>query len=99
MFFKKYRSMMGIGSKTLLSHITLALFVAVLSGVLSYVLTTQYVQDKRVDDLARKAEHIAESVLHTQVEGHIKPSRRMVRMYQNLSESILQHPATPLFDA
>ena len=87
MFFKKYRSMMGIGSKTLLSHITLALFVAVLSGVLSYVLTTQYVQDKRVDDLARKAEHIAESVLHTQVEGHIKPSRRMVRMYQNLSES------------
>lgn len=88
MFFGKYRSKMGIGSKTLLSHITLALFVAVLSGVLSYVLTTQYVEDRRVHDLARKAEHIAESVLHTpQVEGRFKPNRRLVKIYQNLSES------------
>ena len=87
MFFKKYRSMMGIGSKTLLSHITLALFVAVLSGVLSYVLTTQYVRDSRIDDLARKAEHIAESVVHTKTDGRIKPSRRQVRTYQTLTEA------------
>ena len=87
MFFKKYRSMMGIGAKTLLSHIALALFVAVLSGVLSYVLTTQYVRDTRIDDLARKAEHIAESMRTASLEEGIKPKRRMVRVYQNLTEA------------
>ena len=87
MFFKKYRSMMGIGAKTLLSHIALALFVAVLSGVLSYVLTTQYVRDTRIDDLARKAEHIAESMRTASSEEGIKPKRRMVRVYQNLTEA------------
>ena len=89
MFFKKYRSMLGIGAKTLLSHISLALFVAVLSGVLSYVLTTQYVRESRIDDLARKAGYISESLTHTVVDGRIKPNRRSIRVYQNLAEARL----------
>lgn len=87
MIFKKLRSLLGIGAKTLFSHIILALFVAVLSGVLSYVLTTQYVQDMSIDDLAKKAQRIAASVAHANEDGQLKPDPWEVSIYQNLTDA------------
>lgn len=86
MFFKKFTSSLGIGAKTLISHITLALFVALLTSVLSYVLTYQYVRDTRIDDLASKAGLIADSI-HAVSDGELRPSRRVVRIYQDLTSS------------
>ena len=74
---------MGIGAKTLLSHIALALFAVVLTSVLSYVLTYHYVRDDLINNLADKAERIAEGVRnHSAEEGDEKrPSRRIVKIY------------------
>lgn len=87
MFFKKYRSNLGIGGKTLLSHIALALFVAVLSGVLSYLVTTQYARDSRIDDLALKAERVAENLAQTVSEGKVKPNKKLARISQSLTDA------------
>lgn len=76
---------LGIGAKTLLSHITLALCVVVLSSVLTYVLTYRYVRDTHISDLLHKAERIAES-MHSS-EGGFKPSVRLVRIYQDLTDA------------
>ena len=62
MFFKKFRSSIGIGAKTLISHIVLALFAVVLTSVLSYVLTYRYVRNDLINDLATKAVRIADGV-------------------------------------
>ena len=86
MFFSKYRSSMGIGAKTLISHISLALFAVVLTSVLSYVLTYHYVRDDLIDDLARKAARIAEDV-NAMPEHDSKPGRRIMRIYQSLTEA------------
>lgn len=77
---------LGIGAKTLLSHIALALCVVVLSSVLTYVLTYRYVRDTHISDLLHKAERIAES-MHSASDGEFKPSVRLVRIYQDLTEA------------
>ena len=86
MFGKKTRLNLSIGAKTLISHISLALVVVVLSSVLTYVLTYQFVRDTRIDDLARKASRIAVSV-HADSEGELRPSRGLVRVYQDLTDA------------
>ena len=84
--FNKHLNKLGIGAKTLLSHIALALCVVVLSSVLTYVLTYRYVRDTHIDDLLHKAERIAES-MHSVSDGEFKPSVRLVRIYQDLTEA------------
>ena len=86
MITNKTLNKLGIGAKTLLSHIALALCVVVLSSVLSYVLTYRYVRDTHISDLLHKAERIAES-MHSVSDGAFKPSARLVRIYQDLTEA------------
>ena len=86
MITNKMLNKLGIGAKTLLSHIALALCVVVLSSVLTYVLTYRYVRDTHISDLLHKAERIAES-MHSVSDGAFKPSVRLVRIYQDLTEA------------
>ena len=86
MILRKARRSMSIGLKTLVSHITLVVVVLTLVSVLSYILIMQYVRETRVDDLAQKAERIAESV-HTLSDGELRPTRRLVDLYQNLTDA------------
>ena len=78
---------MGIGAKTLISHIALALFAVVLTSVLSYVLTYHYVRDDLIDNLADKAVRIAAGVSNHSTEegGEKRPSRRIVKIYQEMT--------------
>ena len=85
MAFKSYKNM-GIGAKTLFSHISLALFVVLLASVLSYVLTFRYVRQSHISDLLRKAQRISESV-HTVSDGGLRPAPRVVRIYQDLTDA------------
>lgn len=85
MLLKKYNNL-SIGAKTLLSHIALALLVVLVSGVLTYLLTYRMVRDNHISDLQRKAERISESV-HTVSEGGFKPSSRVVRIIQDLTDA------------
>lgn len=77
---------MSIGTKTLISHISLSMFVILLASLLSYMLTFQYVRDTMIEDLLNKAEHIADST-HTMSDGGLVPSSRTVSIYQNLTDS------------
>ena len=79
---------MGIGGKTLISHISLALFAVLLTSVLSYVLTYHYVRDDLIEELADKAEIIAEGVRkHSTEDGgeELRPGKRVVEIYQNMT--------------
>ena len=89
MFFKKFRSSIGIGAKTLISHIALALFAVVLTSVLSYVLTYRYVRNDLINDLATKAVRIADGVRKYSSDDseELKPSRRVVELYQQLTDA------------
>lgn len=79
---------MGIGAKTLFSHISLALFAVLLTSILSYALTYRYVRDDLIKDLGRKASSVA-AVMDKRLTSReeSKPSRGMVTMYQSLTES------------
>ena len=85
MKLKKYNNL-GIGAKTLMSHIALALSVVLLASVLTYVLTYRYVRDNHIRDLLNKAERISETV-HSVSDGGFKPSPRVVRIYQVLTDA------------
>lgn len=82
---KRYQSL-SIGTKTLISHITLALVVILLASVLSYTLTFQYVRESMIEDLVDKAHHVAESS-RTLSDGSIIPGWRTVEIYRNLTDS------------
>ena len=84
MFSKKTMRSLSIGAKTLISHITLALVAVLMSSILSYILTYQFARDTRIEDLARKAARIADSV-HANTEGELRPSRRLVQIFQDLT--------------
>ena len=86
MVSKKITRSLSIGSKTLISHVTLALVVMLMASALSYVLTLQYVRESRMEDLTRKARRIAESV-HALDSGDFQPNPRLVSMYQELSDA------------
>ena len=83
---RRFRRSLKIGTKTMMSHVLLALFVVVLAAVLSYVLTVQYVGRVRMADLQRKAVRIAETV-HSGAEGRLFPNRRTVRVYEDLTDA------------
>lgn len=79
---------MGIGAKTLMSHIILALFAVLLTSILSYALTYRYVRDDLIKDLGHTASKVAELMNQRLVsESEAKPSRKMVTMYQALTDA------------
>ncbi|MBR6766393.1 MAG: HAMP domain-containing protein [Clostridia bacterium] len=82
---KRYQSL-SIGTKTLISHITITLFVILLASVLSYMLTFRYVRGSMIDDLVTKARHVAESS-RTLSDGSMIPGRHTVEMYRKLTNS------------
>ena len=80
------RQSLSIGAKTLLSHITLAVVVIALASVISYTLSSQYIRQTRIRDLAAKAERIAEGSNEVP-EGDIVPRRRTVRTFEELTDA------------
>ena len=86
MFRGREKQSIGIGAKTLVSHIILALTVILLAGVLSYALTSYYIREVRKDELEDKAVRIAESI-HKISEGEIMPSRRAVGIFESLANA------------
>lgn len=77
---------LSIGAKTLISHITLAVVVIALASVISYTLSSQYIRQTRIRDLAQKAERIAEGSSEVR-EGDILPRRRTVRTFEELTDA------------
>ena len=51
MAMKRYKPSLSIGTKTLLSHLTLAIVVTTLASVLSYALSSHYIRQTRVNEL------------------------------------------------
>ena len=86
MHYRKYRRSMGIGSKMLLSNITLSITVILLACLLSYVLSYQYVRRSGIADLVGKAQRIADSA-QTESNGNFWPSRRIVRTFEGLTDA------------
>ena len=82
----KEKRTLKIGTKTLLSHLVLALCVALLAGVLSDAIAFQYLLNTRIDDLERKAQRIAENTL-AMSDGSLMPGRRTMHVYQILTDS------------
>ena len=80
------RQSLSIGAKTLLSHITLAVVVIALASAISYTLSSQYIRQTRIRDLASKAERIAEGSNEVP-EGDIVPRRRTVRTFEELTDA------------
>ena len=80
------RQSLSIGAKTLLSHITLAVVVIALASVISYTLSSQYIRQTRIRDLAEKAERIAEGSSEVP-EGNLLPRRRTVRTFEELTNA------------
>lgn len=86
MFKGNKKQSLSIGTKTLISHITLALLVILLASVLSYWLTFQYVRENMISDLTHKAVHVAESSRRLS-DDSIIPARRTVDVYRSLTNS------------
>lgn len=77
---------LSIGAKTLISHLTLSIVAIALASVLSYALASQYFKEARIEELLHKAERIAESA-RPATDGNIMPSRRNVRIYEDLTDA------------
>ncbi len=86
MAMKRYKPSLSIGTKTLLSHLTLAIVVTTLASVLSYAISSHYIRQTRVNELIIKAQRIAEST-HASADGGVVPSRRTVRIYEELTDA------------
>ena len=82
---RKHRNSLSIGTKTLISHLTLCVIVISLASVLSYALSSQYMRETRMEELLKKADYIAEITQSSQ-DGELTPRRRTVRMYENLTD-------------
>ena len=86
MSMKRYQSLLRIGTKTLLSHLTLCIVVIVLAAVLSYTLTVQYMKEQRMEQLLKSAEYIAENYWDN-AKDRFRPSRRAMHMSEDLTGS------------
>ena len=86
MHLRRRKKTMSIGTKTLLSHISLAIAIIILACLLSYALSYQYIRRSRIDDLVSKAEKIADSARTTR-DGGFSPSRHAVRMFEGLTNA------------
>ncbi|MBQ8109982.1 MAG: HAMP domain-containing protein [Clostridia bacterium] len=83
---KPFKPSLSIGTKMLISHVSLAILVTALASVLSYALSSHYIRQTRIDELMVKAEHIAESA-RTPEDGGIMPARHTVRIYEELTDA------------
>ena len=83
---KRYRRSLSIGTKTLISHITLCIVVIVLASVLSYALSSQYIREMRIEEMLSKASRIADSA-RSSADGGIIPNRRTAHLYEELTDS------------
>lgn len=81
---KNPRRSLGIGAKTLLSHLFLAITVIVMAAVVSYTITTSYVRESRTRDLNRKVRLIADNALRNG-GGEFAPSRRAVQLVEEIA--------------
>ena len=54
---KNSKRAVSIGTKTLISHVTLCIVVVTLACVLSYALTSQYMRQTRIQDLMEGGTH------------------------------------------
>ena len=86
MHIKRRRKPMSIGTKTLLSHISLAIAIIVLACALSYALSYQYVRRTRITDLVIKAKRIAYSAKTTR-DGDFRHRRRLVQTFEGLTDA------------
>ena len=86
MSLRRYRRSMKLGARTMISHVELALFVVLLAAVLSTLLANSYARRAGVVELQRKAVRIAETA-HEHREGEWFPSRRTVRIYEDLADA------------
>ena len=82
-FGRARRSSLGIGAKTLISHLTLAVAVIVLTTLLSYMLSSQYIRGMRRLQLSDYAQQMAASCREDE-NGRLIPSRGSVRTLENL---------------
>ena len=82
-FARARRSSLGIGAKTLISHLTLAVAVIVLTTLLSYMLSSQYIRGMRRLQLSDYAQQLAASCREEE-NGRLIPSRGSVRTLENL---------------
>ena len=83
---KRIKRSLSIGTKTLISHVTLCVVLVALVSVLGYALSSQYVRETRMDELMRKADYIAEST-KAAPKGEAMPKRHIMRMYENLADA------------
>ena len=83
---RKHRNSLSIGTKTLLSHLTLAVAVMLLASGLSYALSSQYLREARMEELESKARRIVDNA-HTLVNGEFQPNPRMVRAIEGLADA------------
>ena len=86
MNLKPRKLSMSIGMKTLVSHLMLTITILMLTVLLSYTFAYRYVRQTRIDDLAQKAQRIADSA-HMVSDGGVIPSRRLVTTYQDLTDA------------
>ena len=86
MRIRRERRSLSLGTKTLLSHFSLAIAIITMACVLSYALSTQYIRRARIDDLVGKAKRIAYSAKTTR-DGDFRPSGHMARIFEDLSDA------------
>ena len=83
--FRRFSRSLSIGTKTLISHIALALAVVLLASMLSYMLTYQYIREARIRELTQNAERIAQSARNFGADA--TPDRRMVQLFEDLTDA------------
>ena len=77
---------MSLGTKTLLSHFSLAIAIIAMACVLSYALSNHYIRRTRMADLVEKARRIASNSRITR-NGDFRPSGNMVRTIEGLTNA------------
>lgn len=84
---RRFRRSLKIGTKMMMSHVFLALFVVVLAAALTSTLTYQYMRRNRMSELERKAVQIAETAHSNNRDGSWLPSMRTARIYEQLTDA------------
>ena len=82
----KKRRAMGIGAKTLFSHILLAVLVVLLFSLLIFQFMYRFLKDEHHETMLSKARYIAAN-LQISGEGVMMPDHRVIRTYESLSNA------------
>ena len=88
MIIKQYKQSLTIGTKTLISHLTLCIIMIALASVLSYALSFRYLRETSMNNLLEKADRIAQSTRSVS-DDSIIPDPRAVIIYEDLTNSKL----------